>query len=546
MVLKMARPTRRRGSAVLQFKQRVPKELRPKAIGHVVSVPVGETVASCRIGPSTEIIQFSLRTHDPETAKARHAVALAAVEAFWQSLRSGPVRLSHRQVVALSGEIYREVVSAVEDDPGTPDRWEWFRGYAEHLFLRTKPQQAGTSGIAIVDRALARNGLFPDIDSIERLLAEIRRVLIEAADRLRGNALGDYGPDPNLSRFPPVNADPPAKVDTVRAGGTTLTELLEGWWTEQRAVGLSKATYTNYRGTVRRLIAFLGHDDAKRIGPQDIVRFKDHRLAEGISPRTVKDADLAALKSILGWATSNFKLVSNAAQGVTLRRGRTQTTRSKGFSEEEAAQVLKAATSARRGKEREKTWLAKRWVPWVLAYTGARVGEIVQLRKQDVSRQGDHWEILITPEAGTVKAGGFRRVPLHPHLIELGFADMVAKRPDGHLFISVNGTTGDILGPVQGVKNRVTEFVRQVVPDKRIAPNHAWRHRFVTLCREIGIDEEKRNMIVGHAGRTVAAREYGEPAGLYREICRIPKIDLSRKTEAVAAADNRGSEGEAA
>ena len=35
------------------------------------------------------------------------------------------------------------------------------------------------------------------------------------------------------------------------------------------------------------LVAFLGHDDAKRVTPEDVVRFKDHRLAS-VNPRTGK------------------------------------------------------------------------------------------------------------------------------------------------------------------------------------------------------------------------------------------------------------------
>ena len=58
-----------------------------------------------------------------------------------------------------------------------------------------------------------------------------------------------------------------------------------------------------------------------------------------------------------------------------------------------------------------------RWLPplrpaalsVVLAFTGARVGEMCQLRKEDVRREGNHWVVTITPEAGTVKGNAQRR-----------------------------------------------------------------------------------------------------------------------------------------
>jgi len=50
---------------------------------------------------------------------------------------------------------------------------------------------------------------------------------------------------------------------------------------------------------------------------------------------------------------------------------------------------------------------AKRWIPWICAYSGASVNEVTQLRGKDLSQHtfGDEevWVITITPEAGTVK-----------------------------------------------------------------------------------------------------------------------------------------------
>jgi integrase len=535
MVLKMARPTRRSGSSLHQFKQRIPLDVRERAVGRTLVVPVGDSVAQCRIGPTTQVIQFSLRTHSPDEARVRHAVALAHVEGFWRSLRDGPTRLSQKQVVALSGEVYRDLVAASEEDPGPAEFWDWMHRLAKQPMVGSglriplpdeppPPPPVANATPSLVDRVLARHGLLVDADSQQRLAIEVRRVHAEAAQRLGDNARGDFGPDRNAARFPPVEV---AKPTASRSSDkVVLTELVELWWAERKAAGTAESTYVNYRGTVRKLIEFLGHDDAARVTALDIVRFKDHRLAAGISARTVKDGDLAGLKSVLGWAAVNLRLPANVANGISLKLGKRRLDRPKEFSEEEALAVLKAAAGLKRGAERNETWLAKRWVPWVLAYTGARVGEIVQLRKQDLRREDDHWEIVITPEAGTVKGGSFRTVPLHPHLVEVGFPAMVQAAPDGHLFLRPNAETQDVLGPLKGAINRVTEFVRLHVPDTRVSPNHAWRHRFITLCREHGVSEELRDMIVGHTGKTVAAREYGGRAGLYREICKLPRLSV--------------------
>jgi integrase len=197
----------------------------------------------------------------------------------------------------------------------------------------------------------------------------------------------------------------------------TLTGILEGWWREAKATGRKPSTHESYRNTVAGLVAFLGHDDAKLVTPEDIVRFKDHRLSsinprtgKPISAKTVKDSDLSGLKALFGWAVSNRKLTTNPVTGITIKLGKPQKLRGKGLTEEEVKAILSAASKVTRGGESAGTFAAKRWVPWLAAYTGARVGELAQLRKQDATREGEHWVLLLTPEAGTIKTNEARKV----------------------------------------------------------------------------------------------------------------------------------------
>ena len=57
----------------------------------------------------------------------------------------------------------------------------------------------------------------------------------------------------------------------------------------------------------------------------------------------------------------------------------------------------------------------------------------------------------MTPEAGAVKGGEARDIPLHQHLIELGFPAFVASVPSGHVFLTP-AAGGDVLGPFMDVK----------------------------------------------------------------------------------------------
>ena len=125
-------------------------------------------------------------------------------------------------------------------------------------------------------------------------------------------------------------------------------------------------------------------------------------------------------------------------------------------------------------------------MPWLCAFTGARVGELAQLRKEDVWQEGELTVIRITPEAGTVKTNEAREVPLHAQLVELGFSDFVKSCGAGHLFLNVK-PGGATRGRLRSVKNRSAEFSRGIVSDPNVAPNHGWRHRFKTVGMEVGI-----------------------------------------------------------
>ncbi len=215
---------------------------------------------------------------------------------------------------------------------------------------------------------------------------------------------------------------------------------------------------------------------------------------------------------------ANRKLPTNPAAGITIEIGKAPKLRSKGFTEEEARAILTAslnyrprgASSARSGRrEMPQTAAAKRWVPWLCAYTGARVGEMVQLREQDLRQVGEVWVLRITPEAGTVKNNEAREVVLHPHLVAQGFPEFVTKQKGSYLFLRP-AKDGDALGPLGGVKNKLGEFARAIVTDRNVAPNHGWRHRFKTVGMEAGIPPRILDTIQGQVSSGAVADTYGD------------------------------------
>ena len=167
-----------------------------------------------------------------------------------------------------------------------------------------------------------------------------------------------------------------------------------------------------------------------------------------------------------------------------------------------------------------------RWVPWLAAYSGARPGELCQLRKQDFILDDGVKCVALLPDAGTIKTGAFRHVPLHSDLIAQGIWEMVQNADDGPLFYDKSLTSAR---PWENTTAYLSEWVRRVVKitDDRISPSHAWRHWFKTKGRTAGIPEVYLDVICGHAPATEGGKygDYEAPA-LLREIERLPAIEI--------------------
>ena len=138
----------------------------------------------------------------------------------------------------------------------------------------------------------------------------------------------------------------------------------------------------------------------------------------------LRDSKIAPIRAILQWGVDNWKLAENPAARIVIDVRSKKTERIRGFTDEEAALILRHAA-------REKDPV-RRWVPLLCAYSGARLSEVCQLRVEDVFRRGGVWCMKFDPEAGSLKNENSERgVPLYPAIVESGFTSRsIRKRED--------------------------------------------------------------------------------------------------------------------
>ena len=108
MLYRLVRPMRRGGSRSVYFMQRIPADVKARAIGLKLELPSRSETVPLTISPKASFIKVSLRTAEPTEAKVRHATLAAYLETVWRALREdAPIPLTHRQATALAGRLYR-------------------------------------------------------------------------------------------------------------------------------------------------------------------------------------------------------------------------------------------------------------------------------------------------------------------------------------------------------------------------------------------------------------------------------------------------------
>ena len=361
------------------------------------------------------------------------------------------------------------------------------------------------------------------------LAHNITRAEIAALHQTLGRDSGDYAMQPS----DPIVKPPSTPDETLLP--VPLKQLFCDYIETRKAIGKHRDGGANWEYQIDSLIKFLGHSDARKITKRNLLDWRDSLMASGKSAKTVSDKSLAAIKAVLRWAFHNDRLPTNEAATVRQEIPKKIQRRERGYTTPEAVEILRTAVYYQpadvtnlSNRESEHRSAAKRWVPLLCAFTGARVTEITQLRKEDIQLEGDRWLLRITPDAGSVKTGHYRDVPLHKQILELGFIDFVKAVRAGPLFHGAT-TPDKFLSGARVTSGKLSEWLQslQLVPEN-VQPSYGWRHRFKTQGRELAMSDRVLDAIQGHPGKT-ASDSYGDVtvAAKLRVIDALPHYDLN-------------------
>jgi site-specific recombinase XerD len=340
----------------------------------------------------------------------------------------------------------------------------------------------------------------------------------------------DYSPSDKLAKYAP---SPAKKID--------FLEAFE-FYCEKSGIkgGATGATAKRWRPKIKAFCDFVKHTDLGRMTTDHGYLWLDHLVEKGVAKKSIRDVWIASLKATAGFMKERHKLDQNPFAGIRVRGAKgTRDSNQKGFSDDQANKILEATLATPSHLTTPETRAARRWVPWICAYTGARVNEITSLLPSDVRQDPETGTLCFYLRPEMTKGDYERVVPVHSHLIEQKFREFVAQRAKAGLPLFYNpkrARGGDNANPQwQKIAQRLGDWVVKSLRITGVKPNHGWRHRFKSVARHVHMHPEVEKFITGHGGSddpNVIAKvsmDYGDAwvKTLKKTIEMYPRYDIA-------------------
>lgn len=311
----------------------------------------------------------------------------------------------------------------------------------------------------------------------------------------------------------PKAGQAPTTIPPQEAKRTKLDTLVEHWKRERR---VNSKTIAKMERAILEFNLFHKDPAVEDITRSMVIAYRSDLLRRikpngdrALSKGTIDDR-LSSIGTLLGLAFDHGIVHHNVAAKAALPADKLATKPRIGYTTEQAEKVM-AGT-----KQYREINPARYWLPRLARWTGARLNELHQLRRQDIAEREGILGINIIDEGEHAEgipmrmknAASRRWVPLHPALAE--FWAWAKERPAGALFPATPDKHGTTVSSEFSKWYGRTLRGKWGIKDDRVT-FHSWRHMFADACRSAGVQDSVRHALMGHA-EGGAAGGYGSGA----------------------------------
>lgn len=503
----------------------------------------------------------SLKTADRRQAERRAIEEAASIYRDWERLEPAPKGAVNLPSVAVQVGYERMLGRLEEQRRRVPDD---DGAYAAHLAQRqadliklTRHRQDGLhehwEGIA--DRIIAAEGLNLPKGS-EAYIGFVHSIADASIDALsvfnRRNA-GELDAEPRTPTVRETKAREAAKAKP----GETIPELFERWAGEMLDKGEKRLDTVNQdRKVIKQFSAFVGSDRSiESITPIEVAEYRD--TMRNLPPKWASNKELRSLdmraaatkaralslpkmtftnvnkhlstiSPLYRWLAAQpaWAGLRNPVDGLFFAKVKGKNPRPP-FGTAALNKILGSplfvgfqgdGSEHVPGNEHADDW--RRWLPLACLFTGARIGEIAQLKIGDVRQERGVWFIHIRHEAKaglTTKSGKSRPAAVHPMLERIGFLafhqrqfERAGDDYDAPLFPELEPNKR---GQISGTPSRWWRAYLEAIGVKVGADGlgaHSFRHTLADRLRgEAELLDDQVEVCLGHNQKTVTSG-YGE------------------------------------
>ncbi|MEN3974301.1 site-specific integrase [Emcibacter sp. SYSU 3D8] len=283
-------------------------------------------------------------------------------------------------------------------------------------------------------------------------------------------------------------------------------------------------------GRFKQVVLSLPSNRTKKLpglGYAEAIRVAAERGLPKLDNGTAKGKYLIPMKLFFRWCKESGLLGINPAEGINHRAPKKTTKPRSPFDASELqilfdAPLFRGCRSSGRVTEPGNFQVRDHrfWMPLIALFTGARLGEICQLRVADiVTEEGvPCFDINDAGDKNLKTAASKRLTPIHRELLDIGFLDYVAQRRrsgSALLWPAVKkGASGYESDPESKRLNRLLgQILGEDLRRRRSLSFHSFRHTMIDALRAADVGEDVRHAVVGHEGTHVEQQHYGKGYG---------------------------------
>ena len=315
----------------------------------------------------------------------------------------------------------------------------------------------------------------------------------------------------------------------------TVSQLFERYATEKVN---SKSWLPKMERSVRNIVDILvehfGDVDIRSIKHQNLLDFRDNvmlkipsnwkvipalkdlPLAEVLEkydgptqkPKTI-NTKLVKLNGFFIWCLKHEYIDKNPAGNLSLQVHVRPHEERKEYSKEDIEKLLSLLPGLNAWKP------YKYWIPIIALLSGARQAEIAQMYVSDIVTVNGVPCFDIKEEGEDDKSikstAGYRIIPIHPTLIQLGFLNYVnelRRKKKKRLWENLKKGRD---GYGQQFQRFYGRFNRRYITDDKQKVFHSLRHNFTNNLKQHGVEESKIAELVGHSVASITLSRYGKP-----------------------------------